>query len=155
MWKYLYDALMQFFTSPWASFLTKYAAQGRLIRDAFFNSVYQCSGIILFLVCLISCLLYYFYFNKKFGNYYTKGTWFKFMFWTSFIVGVLTYIVGLQFVHLFLPPTWALLFCISVINFVYCLFLFFIFSIVCQLVSIGVRRLTSYDLSPMGSRTPF
>lgn len=79
MWKYLYDALLQLLTSSWASFLTKFAKQGRLVRDVFFNDVYQYSGIILFAVCFISCLLYYFYFNKKFGKYYTKRSWFKWM----------------------------------------------------------------------------
>jgi hypothetical protein len=44
---------------------------------------------------------------------------------------------------------------LSVINFLYGLVLFFIISLVCQLIAIMVRRLFSYDLSPMASRTPF
>ena len=155
MWKYLYDALLQMLTSPWASFLTKFSKQGRLVRDVFFNDVYQYSGIILFSVCLISCLLYYFYFNKKFGKYYTKRSWFKWMFLTSLLVGVLTFIAGWSCVSSFLCPTTPLIAWLSVINFLYGLVLFFIISLVCQLIAIMVRRLFSYDLSPMASRTPF
>lgn len=155
MWKYLYDAILQLLTSPWASFLTKYPAQGRLVRDAFFTNVYQWSGIILFLVTVISCLLYYFYFNKRFGNYYSKRTWFKFMFVTSFIIAILSFFVGRSFVSTFICPTTPLVAWVSVINFFYGLVLFFIISLICQLVAILVRRLFALDLSPMGSRTPF
>ena len=155
MWKYLYDAFLQKLTSPWASFLTKFAKQGRLVRDVFFNDVYQYSGIILSAVCIISCLLYYFYFNKKFGKYYTKRSWFKWMFVTSLVIGVLTFFVGRSCVSSFLCPTTPLIAWLSVINFLYGLVLFFIISLVCQLIAIMVRRLFSYDLSPMASRTPF
>jgi magnesium-transporting ATPase (P-type) len=155
MWKILYDAVFTFFTSPWAPFITKYTAQGRLVRDAFFANVYQYSGIILFSVCLISCLLYYFYFNKRFGSYHLKRTWFKWMIITSLIIGVLTYFVGRSFVSSFIIPTKPMMLWLSFINFFYGIFLFFIFSILCQLVAILVRKLFSYDLSPMGNRTPF
>ncbi len=155
MWKYLYDALLQLLTSPWASFLTKFAKQGRLVRDVFFNDVYQYSGIILFLVCLVSCLLYYFYFNKRFGVYYKKRTWFIWMFATSFLIGILTFLVGYSSLNSFLCPTTPLIAWLSVINFSYGLILFFIISLVCQLVSILVRRFFALDLSPMGNRTPF
>ena len=155
MWKYLYDALLQFLTSSWASFLTKFANQGRLVRDTFFNEIYYYSGIILLFGCLGSCLLYYFYFNKKFGRYYFKKTWLKWMITTSFFIGLITFFVGKSFVSSFLFPINPLLIWMSVINFTYGLLLFFIFSLICQVIAIVVRRITPYDLSPMGSRTPF
>jgi hypothetical protein len=155
MWKYFYDAFLQFLTTSWASYLTKNAAQGRLVRDVFFNNIYQWSGIILFLGCLLSCLLYYFYFNKRFGSYYTKRSWFKFMFITSLLIGIVTFLVGRSFVSSFICPTAPLVAWISVINFFYAIFLFFILSVICQLVAVSIRRLFAFDLSPMGSRTPF
>jgi peptidoglycan biosynthesis protein MviN/MurJ (putative lipid II flippase) len=155
MWKYLYDGVLTFFTSPWAPFITKYAAPGRLVRDVFFTNVYQYSGIILFTVCLISCLLYYFYFNKRFGNYHLKRTWFKWMIITSLIIAILTYFVGRSLVSSFIIPTNAMIIWLSAINFVYGIFLFIIISIFCQLAAIITRKLFSYDLSPMGYRTPF
>lgn len=155
MWKYLYDALLQLVTNPWAYFLTKFGKQGRLVRDIFFNDVYQYSGIILFSVCTLSCLLYYFYFNKRFGRYYKKRSWVKWMVVTSIIVALLTFIVGRSFVSSFLFSATSLVVWLSVINFFYTLFLFFFISIICQLFAILIRRIFSYDLSPMASRTPF
>lgn len=155
MWKSLYDTLFQWLTSPWAEYMNKYAKQGRLVRDMFFNDIYQYSGIILFLICIISCLLYYFYFNKRFGSYYKRRTWGIWMVITSILVGLLTFIAGYSSLTSFLSPTTPLIAWLSVINLFYSLILFFILSIICQLVTILVRRLFSYDISPMASRTPF
>lgn len=155
MWKSLYDSLLQWLTSPWAEYLNKNASQGRLVRDILFNDIYQYSGIILLSICLISCLLYYFYFNKRFGKYYKRRTWAIWMVITSIIVSLFTFIIGYSSLSSFLSPTTHLIAWLSVINFFYSLILFFILSIICQLVSILVRRLFSFDISPMASRTPF
>jgi len=155
MWKYLYDALLQLLTSPWAAYMNKYDKQGRLVRDMFFNDVYQYSGLILFSICIISCLLYYFYFNKRFGSYYKKTTWIKWALATSLLVGVVTFFVGKSFLGSFLCPTTPLIAWLSVINIIYSIFLFLFLSIICQLIAVLVRRLFSYDISPMASRTPF
>lgn len=155
MWKSLYDSLLQWLTSPWAEYLNKNANQGRVVRDMFFNDIYHYSGIILLLICLISCLLYYFYFNKRFGIYYKRRTWGIWMVITSFVVSLLTFFVGYSSLTSFLSPTTHIISWLSVINFFYSLILFFILSIICQLVSILVRRLFSFDISPMASRTPF
>lgn len=155
MWKSLYDTLLQWLTSPWAEYLNKNANQGRVVRDMFFNDIYQYSGIILLLICLISCLLYYFYFNNRFGKYYKRRTWGIWMVITSIVVSLLTFIVGYSSLTSFLSPTIHLIAWLSVINFFYSLMLFFILSIFCQLVSIIARRLFSFDISPMASRTPF
>jgi hypothetical protein len=155
MWKSLYDTLLQWFTSPWAEYLNTNANQGRLVRAMFFNDIYQYSGIILFLICFISCLLYYFYFNKLFGKYYKRRTWLIWMIFTSLLVGLLTFIIGYPALTSFISPTTHLIAWLSVINFIYSLILFFITSIIFQLTAILVRRIFSYDLSPMASRTPF
>jgi len=155
MWKYFYDSLLQYLTSPWASFITKNTAQGRLVRDSFYNSIYQNAGFILFSVCLISCFLYYFYFNRRFGRYYSTGSWLKWLFITSLIIGILTFFVGRASLNSFICPTMPLIAWLSVMNFIYSIFLFILSSVLCQLVAISVRRLTPYDISPMGSRTPF
>ena len=155
MWKNFYDSVLQFLTTPWAYYLTKYAAQGRLVRDVFFTDIYQFSGIILFLTCILSSVLYYFYFNKRFGKYYTKKTWIKWMVITALIISILTFFVGKSFVSSFICPTTPLIMWLSVINFVYGLFLFSFFSAICQLLAVLIRRLFSYDLSPMGNKTPF
>lgn len=155
MWKSLYDTLLQLLTSPWAAYMNKYDKQGRLVRDIFFNDVYQYSGIILLSICSISCLLYYFYFNKRFGSYYKKRTWVKWMFTTALLVAILTFFVGRSSLSSFLSPTTPLIAWLSLINFIYSIFLFFFISIFCQLAAVLSRRLFSYDISPMASRTPF
>lgn len=155
MWKSLYDALLQRLTSPWAEYTNKYAKQGRLVRDMFFNDVYEYSGIILFSISTISCLLYYFYFNKRFGCYYKRRTWSKWMVITSILVGVVTFIIGYYSLTSFISPTTHLIAWLSVINLFYSLILFGILSSICQLVATAVRRWFSYDISPMASRTPF
>lgn len=155
MWKSLYDALLQWLTSPWAEYMNKYAKQGRLVRDIFFNDIYQYSGIILVLICIISCLLYYFYFNKRFGSYYKRKTWFWWMIITSLVIGILTFLTGYSSLNSFLSPTIPLVAWLSIINFSYSIFLFLFLSIICQLVAFLMRRLFSYDISPMASRTPF
>ncbi len=155
MWKFLYDTLLQWLTSPWAAYMNKYAKQGRLVRDKFFNDIYQYSGIVLLSICIISCFLYYFYFNKRFGRYYRKRTWVKWMFITSLLIGILTFFVGSSSVASFLSPTTMLIVWLSIINLIFGIILFLLFSIICQLIAILVRRLFFYDISPMASRTPF
>jgi len=155
MWKSLYDSLLQFLTSPWAEYLNKNASQGRQVRDMFFTDIYPDSGIILLIWCLIVCLPYYFYFNKIFGKYFRRRTWAIWMVWTSIIVFFSTLFCGYDHLRSFLSITTHLIWWLSVINFFYSLICFFILSIICQLVSILVRELFSFDISPMASRTPF
>lgn len=155
MWKFLYDALLQLLTSPWAEYMNKYDKQGRLVRDMFFNDVYQYSGIILLIICIISCLLYYFYFNRRFGKYYKKRTWVKWMVSTAILVAVITFFIGRNSLTSFLSPTTPLIAWLSIVNFIYSIILFLAISIICQVLAILVRRLFSYDISPMASRTPF
>lgn len=155
MWKSLYDAFLQWLTSPWAEYMNKYAKQGRLVRDMFFNDVYQYSGIIFFSICIVSCLLYYFYFNKRFGCYYRKRTWFIWILITSILVGVITFLVGRASLTSFLSPTTPLVAWLSVINFSYCfLGSIFILTPICQFLAVISRRLLNIDISPMASRTP-
>lgn len=153
--KFLYDALLQILGTTWAHYLRDHGAPGRLVRDAFFNQIYEWSAIILIFVTLISCLLYYFYFNKRFGKYYSRKSWFKWMFFTALIVGILTFIVGSTYLDSFSIPTLFLLVWQSLINFGYAKFLFLGISILFQLISIIVRRISPLNLSPMGNRTPF
>jgi hypothetical protein len=155
MWKAIYDYLLTFFTDSWASFLVKNPTQGRLIKNIFDNSLYGTSGFILLFFCGVACLLYYFYFNKKFGRYYSGKSWAKCMFLTATLVFIATLINGYFKLHTFITPTLLLYGVLSLINFVYSIFVFTIFSVICQLVAIAVRRLTPYDISPMASRTPF
>jgi len=77
------------------------------------------------------------------------------MFFTALIVGILTFIVGSTYLNSFTIPTMFLLVWQSLINFGYAKFLFLGVSILCQLISIIVRRVSPLSLSPMGDRTPF
>lgn len=155
MWKYIYDDILQLFTNTWAYFLSKYSAQGRLVRDEIQNTGYQQSGILLVIICLLSCLLYYFYFNKRFGRYYSKQVWFLWMFSTALSVAVATYLSVNSLLKPFVIPATPLVAGLSIINFFYGLILFFILSLIFQLISIVIRRIFAIDLSPMASRTPF
>lgn len=155
MWKSLYDGLLQLLTIPWAEYLNENKRQGRLVRDTFFNEIYGWSGLVLLLVILISCVLYYFYFNRRFGRYYSLGTYFSWMIISSLLVGITTFIIARSFANDFISPTWSLVTWISFINIFYGVIMFFIISIVCQTIAILVRKVLSIDLSPMGSRTPF
>ena len=53
--KFLYDALLQILGTTWAHYLRDHGAQGRLVRDAFFNQIYEWSAIILIFVTLLRC----------------------------------------------------------------------------------------------------
>lgn len=155
MWKNIYDSFLQILSGPWAKYLSDNGAQGRLVRDTFFNTIFPYSGFILLIVCLLATLFFYFYFNKKFGRYYKLHTWFLWMFLSALIIGISTFILTRNAVSSFISPTLLLVICQSFINFLYGLILFFVFSIICQALAIVIRRLFFYDLSPMGSRTPF
>lgn len=155
MWKFFYDTFLQFLTSPWAEYMNKYKAQGRLVRDIFFNDVYRYSGLILTSISIISILLYYFYFNKRFGSYYRKRTWFMWILTTSFLVGVITFFGGRTYLTSFLSPTTYLVAWLSLINSIYCLLgSILILTPICQLLAILSRRMLNIDISPMASRTP-
>jgi len=155
MWKNLYDGILQSLHKNWAAYIAEYASQGRKVRDTFFNEVYPYSGLLLFGICLLSCLLYYFYFNKRFGRYYSLRTWFSWLLVTAGLAGMLTFWTGLSSMSPFHCPTSLMITYMAIINTLYALFLFFLFSLLCQTAAIMVRRLSPYDISPMASRTPF
>lgn len=155
MWKNLYNWLLEMVTNPWAYFVTKHSAQGRLVKDIFFASIYQYAGFILLTVSVVSCMLYYFYFNRRFGRYYTRRWWVLWMFSTSFLIGFSTFLVANSMLSAFLIPTMPLVLWLSLINAFYGIILFFFVSLICQGIAILGRRIFSFDLSPMASRTPF
>jgi len=155
MWKNIYDSFFQVIAGPWSAYLSSCGAQGRLVRDAFFNTIYPYSGIILMIVCLFATLLYYFHFNSKFGRYYKLRSWFLWMLASALIIGISTFILTSNILSSFMCQTTLLIICQSFINLIYGFILFFIFSIICQVLAIVIRRLFFFDISPMGSRTPF
>ena len=155
MWKNLYDSLLQILAGPWAKYLSENGAQGRLVRDTFFNSIYPYSGLILIGITLIAALLFYFYFNNRFGKYYKVRTWFLWMLFSSLIIGICTFILSKSFLSSFMCPTNLLIIWQCLINLLYGLILFFVLSLVIQAIAIIIRKLFHIDLSSMGSRTPF
>ena len=155
MWKTLYDSLLQFLAGDWAKYLADNKAPGRLVRDTFFNSIYPYSGLILIGITLGSTILFYFYFNNRFGRYYKVRTWFLWMLISSTIIGIFTFILTKSFLSSFICPTTLLIICQSLINLLWGFVLFFILSLVLQAMAIIIRKLFHIDLSSMGSRTPF
>lgn len=155
MWKSLYDSILQTLAGSWAKYLSTNGAPGRLVRETFFNTIYPYSGLILIAVIIIATLLYYFYFNRRFGRYYKLRCWLLWMLLSSLIIGITTYFLAKSYMSSFLCPTSLLVIWQSVINFFWGIILFLFLSIFCQLVVIAVRKIFSYDLSPMGNRTPF
>lgn len=155
MWKNLYDSILQILAGSWAKYLSANGAPGRLVRETFFNSIYPYSGLILITVSLIATLLFYFYFNRRFGRYYKLKCWFLWMLLSSLIISFSTFILTKSFLSSFLCPTSLLIIWQSVINLLYGFILFFVLSLIFQAIAIIVRKLFSFDMSPMGSRTPF
>lgn len=144
MWKLLYDKLLQWLTSiPWAEFLKKHGAIGRTFRDRVYQDMYSYAGIYLLLISVISCIIYYYYLNSRFGNYYSNKSWCWWMFINSFLIALTTFITGKVIFGSFICPTTTHVIWLSIINFVYGLLLFFIISILVKWKS------------PMAKRTPF
>ncbi len=155
MWKNIYDPVLIFFTQPWARTLSTGGAQGRSMRNKFFEEIYPTAGFVLLAVSIFFALLFYFYLNNKFGIYYKIKNWFATMLLSSVIVGVITFILANSLLNTFTIPTGSFIIWLSVINFIYGAIVFFIISLICQSIAIMVRRLFAYDISPMGNRTPF
>jgi len=159
MWKilgkFLYDYLLQLTVIKWPEYLQENKALGSQVRAIFYKDIYSWGTIILISITLISTLLFYLYFNKKFGRYYSIRSWFTWLLVTSVIIGVITYLVGSSFLSSFTVPITLLMVWLSIINMFYAMVLFLMLSIILQLLAIFVRKAFSKDLSPMGSRTPF
>lgn len=155
MWKNLYDSLLQLFAGDWAKYIAENKAPGRLVRDTFYNSIYPYSGLILIGITLLAAVLFYFYFNNRFGRYYKVRTWFLWMLVTSVTIGICTFILTKSFLESFICPKTLLIICHSLINLFFGLVVFLILSLVLQAVAIIIRKLFHIDLSSMGSRVPF
>jgi len=155
MWKNLYDSLLQTLAGTWAKYLNEHGSQGRAVRDTFFNSIYPYSVLILIGISLVATWLFYFYFNKRFGKYYQLRTWFLWMLISALLTCICSYTLAKSFLSSYTCPTNLLIIWQSLINLLYGFILFFILSLIFQAIAIVVRKLFSFDLSPMGSRTPF
>lgn len=116
MWKNLYDSFLQILAGSWAKYLTENGAQGRIVRDTFFNNIYPYSGLILIGITLLSTLLFYFYFNKRFGNYYKLSVWFLWLLLTSLLISISTFILAKYFLSSYMCPTNLLIIWQSLIN---------------------------------------
>lgn len=143
MWKTIYDQFLQFLSSSWALYIQQNASSGRAVRDKFYSSIYMDAGLLLMFTTFLGCILYYYYFNLRFGKYYTFGSWIKYALLICFVLAMLTYLTAYYRLNDLNSPTGYHTLFISLINFLYGLILFFVFSC---LMKWG---------SPMGKRTPF
>lgn len=143
MWKNLYDGFLQKLTSTWAEYLQRFTTCGRTVRDKFFSDIYSWAALWLILFSILSCAIYYYYLNAKFGKYYSRKSYFLTMLANSLLIAIATFISGRVILKSFICPTTTHLIWISIINFLYGAILFFLISI--------VIKWKSY----MGKRTPF
>lgn len=143
MWKALYDEALQSFTMRHAQLIQKYGTPGIKVKDTLTTSTYQDVGTLLIIITLIACITYYYYFNSRFGRYYSTGSWFKFMAIAAVFVAIGTLAVVVGDLSKSTVPVKNYYFWLTFINIIYTAFLFFIISL---LIKWG---------SPMGKRTPF
>jgi hypothetical protein len=155
MWRFFYDVILQLLVVSWAQYRKMNNEAAIQVRDAFRDYIYRHCGLVLILFTLASCFVYYFYMNRRFGGYHRLSDYFKWMTITASIVSLITLWIARSYVAQYTAPTWGFCSWLAAVNFTYSLILFFVVSVICQVVSIMVRRLFSLDISPMGNRTPF
>lgn len=159
MWKdlgkFLYDNLLPLLTTKWPDYIKDNKGLGRMVRETFINEIYPLGSILLISITLVSTLFFYFYFNKRFGKYYSLKSWFSWLLFTSVIVGLATSLMSFYQLKTFNVSTTSFSIWIGVINMLFAMILFFGFSMLFQILSILIRKIFNYDLSPMGNRTPF
>ncbi len=144
MWKNIYDSILQSCTGiTWTQFMHDNGAIGTTVRNKFFSSMYPYAGIYLLFFSIITCIVYYYYFNARFGNYYTQKIYYWNMFINSLLIGLSTFITGKVVLGAFICPTTPHVIWLSIINFFYGAILFF-----------GISILIKWK-SPMAKRTPF
>jgi hypothetical protein len=143
MWKFIYNKIFQLFTMSWTDYLQKSGECGINVQEKFETYIYQTSGFVLFGFTISFCVLFYYYFNLKFGNYYKLKTFLIFMLLNSSIIGIFTYIIVRSNLSKFSCIFSGQYLSFSFINFLYGMILFFIISIVIK------------KWSPMGYKTPF
>ncbi len=139
----MYDWLLQKLTVTWVSYIQRYAECGTLVKERIQGDVYPYLYPIFVITAITVVLLYYFYFNVKYGTYHTKK-WYVIFMLIGFVIvfissALLTYLTlkkfpcanNAQFIYL------------AFINSLYYAMLYFISSVI-------LKR-----YSRMGKSTPF
>jgi len=143
MWKSLYDSFLQSMTVQWAKFIQDNKSCGKAVRDNFQNKVYSEIGLYAIIITLILSVSFYYYFNLRFGRYYSLKSWIITLCLNSILVGIATYFLTKGILNNPICDASRQLLWISLINAIYAAIFFFLISLV---IKWG---------SPMGKRTPF
>lgn len=143
MWKIIFDNFFQTLNLPWSQYLQKYTECGRSVMDSFYYNIYPTSGVWLIIISLIFCFLFYYYFNYRFGRYYTIKWYIVFSVLNCFFVFIVTFGIAYFNLHKFSCVIFSLYLIFGLINSLYSALIFFIISILIKW------------WSPMGKRTPF
>lgn len=143
MWKLFYDGPIQTATMPWSEYIQRYRSCGSTVQGNFQSNVYSLIGLEMVVISLVFALIYYYYFNYRFGRYYSGKSWGFTLALNSVVVAIATYfttsaILDDPLCGVTSQTTW-----ITIINFLYAGLMFFIFSIIMKWKS------------PMAKRTPF
>lgn len=144
MWKILYDGIFQSITRPWNELNRIYPECGRVAMDHFRMSVYFLNGMILIAVTGIVLIVYYIWLNNRFGRFYSKGKYFLFMVANALIVLLLSFLIPqMVYSKSITCIVWGDYLVLGLINAIYSMIIFFLFSFVLQ------------HFSVMGKFTPF
>jgi hypothetical protein len=143
MWEKIYDSFLQAMTVSWAEFIRLNKTPGRAVRDSFQSNIYPDIAIYMLTVPLVFSLLFYYYFNFRFGKYYSKKSWLITLVISSISVALITYLRSAAILDDPIIDVSQHLFWISIINSIYAAILFAFYSIIIKWKS------------PMGKRTPF
>lgn len=142
MWKLLYDQLVQLLTIGHAQYVQRYETAGRGVRNMLYTSTYLNAGVVLVATSLTVCVLYYYYFNMRFGRYYSSASWFRFAIINMVLTAVVTFLIVHNDLGKMSIPVKGYYFSLTLINIVYSIILFFIISMLIKWKS------------PMGKRSP-
>jgi hypothetical protein len=139
----LYDFALEKVTTSWSNYVESNSDCGADVKAKFQGTLYGQLGLYCLLITAVSLLLYYFYFNSRFGRYYKNRHWMLFLFLSSLAIFVCTMFIGNAAVKELECKTDQLVYWLALINAFYGAFAFGLLSFLVRLKS------------PMGRYTPY
>jgi hypothetical protein len=143
MWELLYDGPIQGTTTPWRDYIHQYKSCGRMVQNHFQSSIYSWIGLELVAISFVFMLLYYYYFNYRFGRYYAMKSWIVTLSFNSITVALATYLTANSVLDNPICSVSTQLLWITLINALYAAVVFTLLSVLFKW------------WSPMAKRTPF
>ena len=104
------------------------------------NDVFPLSLWLLLAITFVAAILFYFFYNRLYSSYNSIGSWFRTFLLSGFLTGVVSFVIAYSAFSKAFKPVLTLSLWYAVLNLLYGLILFFVFSLLFKWFSTNGRK---------------